>query len=753
MRVELSVPVSAEFDAEIARPLADRVPSRIADRDGTVFTDAAVAGDRLGWVDLPSRAEEPLTEIEEPRERLADAGPRSISLTGMGGSSLAPEVMATAAGVDLEIVDSTDPNQVAEAIGTDLDHTVLVIASKSGTTIETDAIRRAFAAAFEAVGIDPASRFIAITDPGTELDALATEQGYLATFHGDPSVGGRFSALSPFGLVPAGLAGVDVRQIVASAAAIASDLTLDSEDNPARASALGSASPTRERRRSSSSPTPPPRGLGAWVEQLVAESLGKDGQGILPVVVDGPGDIGFADARADAVLCTLGSDADFGAPSGFNAVVDGDLGEQFLFWEFATAIAGYSIGVDPFDQPDVEAAKAFARAALDQGAQNDEYHVFADGDVEVYGDVDEATDLVGALRELFDSVDEYGYIGVQAYLDRLGDAGAADLRPLVSRHAGVQTTFGFGPRYLHSTGQYHKGGHPERGVPPDHSRPADGAAGTGPRLRLRRTPARPGARGRRGAAGTRTSRPPAPPHGPGPWPRPGAAGDHSDRAAPPLRRRLSRTPPPETQTQRRQTTALTDHGEGRRRDAADQLEKRVMSPRRMIEAPQTIAISAVKRLRLRSATPEEPREDDMPPPNMSDMPPPLPLCMRMSRVRKMLVRTSTPMRTKVRISTSSSTCVSVRGFAVQSTGRRRPCTKRRSRARSGSLPDEGTVDVVGDEDVGDVVGLHGAAVEDPCRFGEAVAVGLARRARMAATISAASSAVAVFPVPIAHTGS
>ncbi|RAE95825.1 glucose-6-phosphate isomerase, partial [Burkholderia multivorans] len=156
----------------------------------------------------------------------------------------------------------------------------------------------------------------------------------------------------------------------------------------------------------------------------------------------------------------LGSDADFGAPSGFNAVVDGDLGEQFLFWEFATAVAGYSIGVDPFDQPDVEAAKAFARAALDQGAQNDEYPVFADGDVEVYGDVDEATDLVGALRELFDSVDEYGYIGVQAYPDRLGDAGAADLRPLNSRHAGVQTTFGFGPRYLHSTGQYHKGGHP-----------------------------------------------------------------------------------------------------------------------------------------------------------------------------------------------------------------------------------------------------------------------------------------------------
>lgn len=461
MRVELSVPVAADFDAEIARLVADRVPSRIAERDGTVFTDAAVAADRLGWVDLPFRAAGLLDEIEALRDRLAEAGLRSISLTGMGGSSLAPEVMATAAGVELEIVDSTDPNQVAEAIGTDLDHTVLVIASKSGTTIETDAIRRAFAAAFEAVGIDPASRFIAITDPGTELDALAAEEGYLATFHGDPSVGGRFSALSPFGLVPAGLAGVDVRGIVDSAASIASDLALDSDENPALrfGTWLGIAHARATEKLVLADTSPALRGLGAWVEQLVAESLGKDGQGILPVVVDGLSDVGFADARADAVLAVLGSEADFGAPSGFNAVVDGDLGEQFLFWEFATAIAGYSIGVDPFDQPDVEAAKAFARAALETGTQEGEYPAFADGDVEVYGEV-ESTDLVGALRELFDQVDEYGYIGIQAYLDRLGEAGATDLRPLVSRHAGVQTTFGFGPRYLHSTGQYHKGGHP-----------------------------------------------------------------------------------------------------------------------------------------------------------------------------------------------------------------------------------------------------------------------------------------------------
>ncbi|GAA1624680.1 MULTISPECIES: glucose-6-phosphate isomerase [Brevibacterium] len=461
MRVELSVPVSAEFEAELDRLLSARVPSRIAAQDASVFSDS-VAADRLGWVDLAGRAGELVTEIEALRDDLAAQGLRSISLTGMGGSSLAPEVMAAWAGVDLEIVDSTDPNQVAEAIGTDLDHTVLVIASKSGTTIETDAIRRAFAAAFEAVGIDPASRFIAITDPGTELAELASAEGYLATFHADPNVGGRFSALSPFGLVPAGLAGVDIRRIVESAAGIAADLGADSPDNPALrfGTWLGIAHARATEKLVLAPTSAALAGLGAWVEQLIAESLGKDGQGILPVVLDEPGDVGFADARADALLCTLGPATTIGAPSGFNAEVDGDLGEQFLFWEFATAIAGYSIGVDPFDQPDVEAAKAFAREALDTGTHAEEIPAFVDGAVEVYGDIDEADDLVGALRELFAQVDEYGYVAIQAYLDRLGDAEAVDLRPLVSRHAGVQTTFGFGPRYLHSTGQYHKGGHP-----------------------------------------------------------------------------------------------------------------------------------------------------------------------------------------------------------------------------------------------------------------------------------------------------
>ncbi|MBM6592059.1 glucose-6-phosphate isomerase [Brevibacterium sp. RIT 803] len=463
MRLQHSVPVSEDYEAEVGRLLEARVPSRLAAKDASLFTDDEQPVPRMGWVDLPQRAAELVDEIEALRTRLEAQGLRSISLTGMGGSSLAPEVMAQSAGVRLEVVDSTDPNQVAEAIGTDLSHTVLIVASKSGTTIETDAIRRAFSAAFESVGIDPASRLIAITDPGTELDALATEQGFLATFHADETVGGRYSALSAFGLVPAGLAGVDVRAIAESAAEAVGGLGTDAPDNPALqfGTWLGIGHARATEKLVLAETTPALSGMSKWVEQLVAESLGKDGQGVLPVVVDGAADVGFFDARADAMLCTLGPITEVEAPSGFNAELEGDLGELFVFWEFATAIAGYSIGVDPFDQPDVEAAKEHARQALSHGSSAAPAEpAFREEQVEVFGEFEEATDLVGAIGELFAQVDEYGYVGVQAFIDRIADAEAEGLRALVSQHSGVQTTFGFGPRYLHSTGQYHKGGHP-----------------------------------------------------------------------------------------------------------------------------------------------------------------------------------------------------------------------------------------------------------------------------------------------------
>lgn len=463
MKLQMNVPVLEEFDRELERLRTAQLPSLLVAGNPEPFGEETEAAERLGWVDLPLRADELLDQIDALREELTEQGLNSITLTGMGGSSLAPEVMAEIAGVNLEIVDSTDPNQVAEAIGTDLDHTVLIVASKSGSTVETDAIRRAYVAAFETVGIDPATRLIAITDPGSDLDRLATDEGYLRVFHTDPTVGGRFSALSAFGLVPAGLAGVDVRTIVADAVAALPDFGVDSDDNPALqfGTWLGIGHARATEKLVLAETAPGLSGLSKWIEQLVAESTGKDGQGILPVVVNGPDDIGFADARADALLCTLGPATEAVAPSAFTANIDGNLGELFLFWEFATAIAGYSIGVDPFDQPDVESAKLHTRALLDSTAEvRKEDPVIREGEIEVYGNVGEAHDLSGAIAELFAQVDEYGYVGIQVFLDRIADAEAESLRSLVSSHVGVQTTFGFGPRYLHSTGQYHKGGHP-----------------------------------------------------------------------------------------------------------------------------------------------------------------------------------------------------------------------------------------------------------------------------------------------------
>jgi glucose-6-phosphate isomerase len=209
--------------------------------------------------------------------------------------------------------------------------------------------------------------------------------------------------------------------------------------------------------------------FGDWAEQLIAESTGKQGVGLLPVVVEDPNAPGYADARSDAILIRLagasGVPADAAEPaSGWAAVTHCPLGAEMLLWEYATAVAGRLIGINPFDQPNVEEAKKQARALLDAPSdQAGPQPAFTDGAVQVFGlnlDLAGANDLAGALEVLFGAAPELGYVSVQAYLDRHADAAAADLRAAVASRTGLQTTFGWGPRFLHSTGQYHKGGHP-----------------------------------------------------------------------------------------------------------------------------------------------------------------------------------------------------------------------------------------------------------------------------------------------------
>ncbi|MDQ0380828.1 glucose-6-phosphate isomerase [Amycolatopsis thermophila] len=464
---ELTVTISDEELAAKAAPLvgelvADRVASKVAAQDSTLWgpdaeSEAAI---RLSWTTLHKSSRPLIGEIEALREELRGEGVDRIVLAGMGGSSLAPEVIAATEHVALTVLDTTDPGQVADALAGDLRRTVLVVSSKSGGTVETDSHRRIFAKAFADNGIDAASRIVVVTDPGSPLAELAEKEGYRKVFLADPHVGGRYSALTAFGLVPAGLAGADIARLLDQAAAAAQVLGSDDADNPAikLAAAWGAAHADGAEKVVLADTGSGITGFADWAEQLIAESTGKNGTGLLPVAVDGPAAPGFADAGSDATPVAVGP-----VTGAAKVATTGSLGAQFLLWEFATAIAGRLLKINPFDQPDVEAAKKAARSLLDDPskltggetptATDDAVEIFAPAGVSGNGS------LTDVLREFLASAPEGGYLAVQAYLDRLDDASAALLRPELAKRTGLQTTFGWGPRFLHSTGQYHKGGH------------------------------------------------------------------------------------------------------------------------------------------------------------------------------------------------------------------------------------------------------------------------------------------------------
>ncbi|WP_424186023.1 glucose-6-phosphate isomerase [Actinokineospora sp. G85] len=454
--------------AEEAAPLvaglvADQVASKLTAQDPTLWgaeaeSESAV---RLAWTTLHETSRPLLAEIDALRAELRAEGVDRIVLAGMGGSSLAPEVITATAGVPLVVLDTTDPGQVADALAGDLENTAIVVSSKSGSTVETDSHRRIFEKAFADAGIDAPSRIVVVTDPGSPLERTAVEAGYRRVFQADPNVGGRYSALTAFGLVPAGLAGADVAALLDEAAAAAEVLRADSADNPGLvlAAALAAAHARGAEKVVLADTGSGVKGFGDWAEQLVAESTGKNGTGLLPVVVEGPRAPGFADVGSDATAVAIGP-----AEAGAGIATAGSLGGLMLLWEHATAVAGRLLGINPFDQPDVEAAKKAARALLDQSGDDTEAApAFTDGPVRVHaseGLLSEGTTTVaGALHALLAAAPAHGYVAVQVYLDRLDDASAVVLRTEIARTSGLQTTFGWGPRFLHSTGQYHKGGH------------------------------------------------------------------------------------------------------------------------------------------------------------------------------------------------------------------------------------------------------------------------------------------------------
>lgn len=434
--------LAPEWAASIERLRDADVVRRLWAGDHTVIQqDPTECADRLGWLTAPLDSATAWPGWALLADEVADTV-RDVVVLGMGGSSLFPEVLARTfdAGEDfcrLTVLDSTDPDAVARvSAACDPERTMVVVASKSGSTIETRSHLEHFWAR-SPVG----RRFIAITDPGSALEALAIEREFRAVVHGNPEIGGRFSALSAFGMVPAALMGLDGTLLLDTAEEAAELLGPDTpvEEHPAcQLGALMAVAALAGRDKLTFHLDERLSAFGAWLEQLIAESTGKHGVGILPVLDEGP-DGPDPDGRLHVLLGEAGVDPATLAGPWIQLQVEEpeDLGAQVMLWEFATTVAGIVLGINPFDQPDVESAKREARGLLERGGPSPEPTP-----------LDEALGLLRPGDALV----------ITAFVDPALEPELQVARRALGRRAGVATTLGIGPRFLHSTGQLHKGG-------------------------------------------------------------------------------------------------------------------------------------------------------------------------------------------------------------------------------------------------------------------------------------------------------
>jgi glucose-6-phosphate isomerase len=476
---------------------ADAV-ARLWARDGTLWQrdPRAVAEieQRLGWLDLPQTMPVETPRLKALAAEVSAAGIRHVALLGMGGSSLAPETMESILGrgdgcCDLVILDTTDPAQIRRTMAQrPVGETLFIVASKSGGTAESMALYHYFRAqVLELVGESWASHFVAITDPGTSLERLALDEGFRAVYLNPPDIGGRYSALSLFGLVPLALVGADLQLLLERARSMmaACDALRPLETNPgAMLGAMLGAWATGAVRRDKVTliSSPELTAFVPWVEQLVAESTGKHGLGILPLADEGAAperlgndrlyvylrladaDNAASDARAEALLQS-------GQPLLAIALADRyDLGAEFYRWELATAMAGAILAINPFDQPDVESAKVQARTALAQyettRALPAQESALECVHWDLFGPPPAATEDCAAYLTSFVQQASLGdYLALMAYIDRspANERALNALRGILAERLGVAVTVGFGPRFLHSTGQLHKGG-PNTGI-------------------------------------------------------------------------------------------------------------------------------------------------------------------------------------------------------------------------------------------------------------------------------------------------
>jgi transaldolase/glucose-6-phosphate isomerase len=498
--IKLSDDIAAAVDEakEVAR--SEGWARRLWSRHADLWTGAD-EGQWLGWLDAAEGKGVDIAALEAFQAEVAEAGFIHAIVLGMGGSSLGPEVIAETFGARPEhpkllVLDSTDPDQIAR-VEAEIDpaRTLFIVSSKSGSTLEPDILSRHFMAAAEAaVGANAAgSHFIAITDPGSALEKTATEKGYRRVFHGDPSIGGRYSVLSNFGMVPAAVMGLDVRAFLASAAmmARACGASAPPAANPGLELGLVIGEAARAGRdKLTFIVSNGLSDLGAWLEQLLAESTGKHGKGVIPIAAEPMGRAGvYGRDRLFAYIRLDGDDPDHdehvraleeaGHPVVRITLANRDtIGQEFVRWEVATAIAGAVIGINPFDQPDVEASKIKTRALTDAYEKTGEWMpekpaaeahglaVFADAaNLDALTKAGATLSVDALLSEHIKRANGGDYLALLAYVDRSHEHTEAlqKLRGKLRDHTHAATALGFGPRFLHSTGQAYKGG-PNSGV-------------------------------------------------------------------------------------------------------------------------------------------------------------------------------------------------------------------------------------------------------------------------------------------------
>ena len=395
---------------------ANELVEKIWARDASLWTSS---GEEkwLGWLDAPARSRAQASKLLAFAERALE-GIENVLLLGMGGSSLAPEVMRLAFGsASFQVLDSTHPSAVRR-LASELDpaSTFVLVSSKSGSTIET----RSHLDYFWAWASEQGGHFAAVTDPGSDLEKLACARGFLDVLAGEPTIGGRFSALSPFGVVPAALMGVDIERLLERAAEMA-EACHGIEGNPGLELGLELGEGWREGHDKVCIPEHS-SGFALWAEQLIAESTGKQGKGLVPAPGEHPGD-------TDRQAVELRLESPY------------ELGQEYFRWEFAVAVAGALMEINPFDQPNVQEAKDRTSAILASGAEPD-------------------LEPRGSLDELLAAAQTGDYIALLAFVDPTpeNDAKLATLARRAGETTGCVVTRGFGPRYLHSTGQLHKGG-------------------------------------------------------------------------------------------------------------------------------------------------------------------------------------------------------------------------------------------------------------------------------------------------------